>query len=587
VELKKTRKFAIPAIPLIWTCVAACGFAAIHVNSEWINDRHGLGPGETNLVKYLLILSTGFVWLLWLAFFSRFPGRLLITLFILASIATFFYSFRLVMDGDLGFVRIVSRFEQREFGAAPPSTIESTIDLTKTSPRDFRQFLGNSRDAVINNCRIDTDWSANPPQLKWKQAIGEGWSGFVAVNGSAVTQEQRGNDECISCYDVASGELLWIYKQAVRHEDLMAMGKVGPRATPTIDGGKIYAQGATGLVTCLDSMGREIWTVNLTERLGIQLNRHQTSAGYTYYTEDSPLSWGRSGSPLLYKNLCIVTGGGPQGGPFTTLVALDKNTGEEVWSGGDQMIAYGSPSIANLLGQDQITLVAESKAMGFDPATGAVLWQFAREGASNANANCSQVTLVSDNRILLSKGYQLGGEMVELARNGEAIEAKSIWKNSRVLRTKMMSPVIRDGYAYSLSDGFFECSNIADDQQQGHRTFRQRDRFGNGQLLLVGDHLLIHTEHGKLKLVKANPDAYTELGEISTIAGICWNTICLYDRFLLVRSEREAACFELELSYDFATESASTASASTTSAEMDRRAEDAGKTTQAQAENAP
>ena len=113
----------------------------------------------------------------------------------------------------------------------------------------------------------------------------------------------------------------------------------------------------------------------------------------------------------------------------------------------------------------------------------------------------------------------------------------------------MMSPVIKDGFAYSLSDGFFECSNITDDEQEGRRTFRKRDRFGNGQLLLIGDHLLIHTEHGKLKLVKATPDKYVEIGEIPTIKGICWNTICLYDKYLLVRSEREAACFELSLEY--------------------------------------
>ena len=97
---------------------------------------------------------------------------------------------------------------------------------------------------------------------------------------------------------------------------------------------------------------------------------------------------------------------------------------------------------------------------------------------------------------------------------------------------------------------FFECSNIEDDEQEGRRTFRKRDRFGNGQLLLIGDHLLIHTEHGKLKIVEATPDSYVELGEIPTITGICWNTICLYDKYLLVRSEREAACFELSLNYD-------------------------------------
>ena len=201
------------------------------------------------------------------------------------------------------------------------------------------------------------------------------------------------------------------------------------------------------------------------------------------------------------------------------------------------MIAYGSPAVAKLLGRDQITLVAESSAMGFDPDSGKVLWSTERVGTSNADANCSQVTRISDNRILLSKAYHLGGEIVELTESDGQINPMTVWANSRVLKTKMMSPVIKDGFAYSLSDGFFECSNISDDEQQGRRTFRKRDRFGNGQLLLIGDHLLIHTEYGKLKLVKANPDTYVELGEIPTVTGICWNTICLADKYLLVRSE--------------------------------------------------
>ena len=541
---------SLPWKTLAWTLLAGGAIAVLSLYSETINDQTVIGPGEANLIKYLLMFITAIIWFNWLAVFSRIPGRLAISLTILALTVLFFYFFRLDMDGSLGFVRIASRFEKRELKQAVDTSDEKKIDLSKTSDSDFNQFLGNGRDSVIRNCRLDTDWKNNPPVLKWKQPIGEGWSGFVAVNGYAITQEQRGNDECVSCYEIETGELLWIHKRETRHEDMMSMGKVGPRATPAIDDGKIYAQGATGFLTCLDSNGTELWSIDLTERLQIELQKKKTSADYTYYFEKSPLAWGRSGSPLIYKNMCIVTGGGPTSGPFTTLLALDKVTGEEIWTGGKNMISYGSPSIAKLLGRDQVTLVAESSAMGFDPYSGKVLWETEREGSSSANANCSQVTPISDNRILLSKAYQLGGEIVELNETGESISPSTVWQNSRVLKTKMMSPVIKDGYAYSLSDGFFECSNIEDDELEGRRTFRKRDRFGNGQLLLVGDHLLIHTEYGKLKLVKATPDKYVELGEIPTITGICWNTICLCDKYLLVRSELEAACFELSLTYD-------------------------------------
>ena len=549
-EAKEIRPIRKPLFTMAWTALAVCVITVVRVFGERINDQAGIGPGETNLLMYAMIFSTGVAWFCWLTFFSRMPGRYLISLLVISMIALFFYFFRLDLDGDLGFVRIAPRFETREFKAASNLPKQTKIDFNSKSNRDFNQFLGPNRNSVITGCRLDPDWNSNPPKLLWNQPIGEGWSGFVAVNGFAVTQEQRGGDECVSCYDIETGELVWIHKRPTRHEDTMSMGKIGPRATPAIVDGKIYAQGATGFLTCLDANGEEVWSVDLAQRLKIELTELKTSQDHTYYVEKSPLAWGRSGSPLIHKNLCIVTGGGPADGPFTTLLAFDKETGQEVWTGGDNMIAYGSPSFAKLLGRDQITLIAESAAMGFDPETGTVLWQTQREGSSSANANCCQVTPISDNRVLLTKAYSLGGQLVELTQNDSRIDTKTVWKNSRVLKTKMMSPVIKDGYAFGLSDGFFECSNIDDDDLRGRRTFRKRDRFGNGQLLLVGDQLLIHTEHGKLKLVEANSEAYVELGEIPTIKGICWNTICLQGKHLLVRSEREVACFELSLTYD-------------------------------------
>ena len=108
-----------------------------------------------------------------------------------------------------------------------------------------------------------------------------------------------------------------------------------------------------------------------------------------------------------------------------------------------------------------------------------------------------------------------------------------------------MSPVVLEGNAYSLSNGFLECLDL----DSGKRVWKQRGRFGHGQLLLVGRHLLVHSESGVLFLVRATPDGYEELGTVSTVEGVCWNTICLYGNQLLVRSELEAACVEIPLSH--------------------------------------
>jgi outer membrane protein assembly factor BamB len=361
-----------------------------------------------------------------------------------------------------------------------------------------------------------------------------------------VTQEQRGDDECVTCYDLQTGELIWIHAAERRHSDLAGLGKVGPRATPTIRDGRVYAVGATGVLECLDgNRGSLLWSVDVPKLLGIEMVNRTNISGWKYQYESSRLSWGRSASPLVYGDLVIVPGGGPEDGPFHTLVAFDKLTGEERWRGGNRMIAYGSPKLEKLLGREQITLVAESSAMGFDPSDGTVLWESDRPGFSNADANCTQAVRLADDLVLLSKGYQLGGETIRLAETEAGIAVETVWKNPRVLKTKMMTPIARDGYAYCLSDGFLECSQVDDPQLEGRRMWRQRGRFGNGQMLLVGDYLLVHSEDGVLRLVEASPNAYRELCSFPTIDGVCWNTICLYKNYLLVRSELEMACIEL------------------------------------------
>lgn len=227
--------------------------------------------------------------------------------------------------------------------------------------------------------------------------------------------------------------------------------------------------------------------------------------------------------------------------PCKTLLAFDLDSGEFVWAGGDEMIAYGSPILAEVGGRRQILMTAETKAMGFNPLDGSVLWTHDRDGNTGGKTNTSQVTVVDANHVLTSKGYQEGGELIKLIPTATGFDTESVWSNNRVLNTKLTSPVVKDGHTYCLSDGFLECTRIED----GERQWKRRGRFGHGQLLLVGDYLLLHTESGQLILVDASPDEFFEHGRIKSINGVCWNTIALTGNRVLVRSEIEAACIEI------------------------------------------
>lgn len=540
---KRYRGFAILFVGSI---LAAITSFVLFWQLEFLNERINLNPGIPNVFLIAITALGVLVWSSWLFFVAKMRWLGFLVFAIPAGFLTLYHP---DFGGDANITGWNPRFWQTKANlrTAIGDAGEGQVDLSTTSPFDFPQFLGAERDGRVLGIELAEDWDRSQPKLIWKQPVGEGWSGFAAVNGFAVTQEQRGELECVTCYRISDGELMWIYSAARRHEDRLGLGKVGPRATPTIDEGLVYTMGGTGILDCIDGRnGQLVWSADIPQLVGITGSQTFNSRGLSFTEEDSSLVWGRAGSPLIYENLVIVPAGKPatiDGQSAATMIAFEKSTGKEIWRGGNRMISYGSPTVATLLGKPQILLIAEDHAVGHDPISGIELWSHSRPGNSGQDANCSQVTPISDRQLLFSKGYNLGGEVVELvsADDDGPVQVTSIAQDRRVLKTKLTNPVIKGNYAYSLSDGFLECTEVPSLKRQ----WKQRGRFGNGQLLLVADKLLIHTEDGELVLAKADPQKYQPLGTIKTISGTCWNTICMYKNLVLVRSEKEMACFEL------------------------------------------
>ena len=185
---------------------------------------------------------------------------------------------------------------------------------------------------------LATDWQANPPREQWRREIGAGWSGFATCAGHAVTLEQRGDEEIVSCLSLADGTQRWAVPVRGRHQTVL--GGVGPRSTPTIRDGVVYAAGATGWLHAIDGpSGRVKWRKNVLDDLGIDAEKHAAA-----------VAWGRSGSPLVTDTLVIVPGGGPResGGGAVSLVAYDRATGDRRWTGGAEQISYVSPDLATI-----------------------------------------------------------------------------------------------------------------------------------------------------------------------------------------------------------------------------------------------
>lgn len=465
----------------------------------------------------------------WAILFTGAPGRIRAALLAgaILAVASFFAIVR--VEGVSGDIlpklawRWAPKADERlaEEISEDGKPADSTIDLAQTTERDFPQFLGPARDARLSGPRLARDWQARPPKKLWRQPIGAGWSSFAVVGSYAVTQEQRGERELVSCYEVLTGKLLWAHADPGRFNAVIAGD--GPRATPAIADGRVYAFGANGRLDCLDgATGDVVWTHDV-------LAEHKAPN----------LEWGKSCSPAIVGNLVVVSAGGSHG---HSLAAYDKTSGKEVWNGGDDPSSYSSPMFAELAGVEQILIVNHHALAAHDPADGQVLWRYQWTGDQ---PKVAQPVVVGPNQVLIGSGYGIGCMLLEIERDeaGE-LSCREAWKShSRKLKPKFTNVVLHDGFVYGIDDGrTLACIEL----ERGDLKWRG-GRYGHGQLLLVGDLLLVQGETGEVALVEATPKRFTELTRFQAIDGKSWNTPALAGPYLLVRNAEEAACYELPL----------------------------------------
>ena len=490
--------------------------------------------GDFQNANLATFASCGFAFLTLMWWFIAISGlpRLISFLPLVGTVcglSIFFYFNRIgYVSGDLvpTFAPRWEKTADEKLEVASIGVAEEGVDLVTTSDADFPQFLGPQRNSYLPDVQLARDWDTTPPRELWRQPIGAAWSGFAAVNGYAITFEQRGADELVTCYRVTTGDLVWSHAVAVRHKTIL--GGIGPRSTVTIDDGRVYAVGATGIVRCLaGESGELLWQVDLPTQFGSDPQQ-----------DLALIAWGRASSPLVLPDKVVIPAGGRSNSP-TSLVALDKATGKEIWRGGQRQISYASPTLVTLQGRQQILIVNEAHVSGFDVESGQGLWEYPWPGQSNGMANVSQAHVIDENYVLLSKGYGGGGALIQVKGSGDP---ELIWGDRKLLKTKFTNGCIINDHIYALSDGILECVEV----MSGKRKWK-RGRYRHGQILGVGDTILVQAEDGRISLVAASTTGYQELGSIQALSSKTWNNLCLHGRYLLARNDVEAVCYEIAL----------------------------------------
>jgi len=387
------------------------------------------------------------------------------------------------------------------------------------APGDWAEFRGRERDGVVHGVRIATDWKAHAPRLLWRERVGPAWSSVIVIGDRLFTQEQRGEQEAVVCYDAATGKEQWIHEDTARFWETVS--NAGPRATPTFADGRIFTLGGTGILNCLDaSTGKLHWSRDMAADAGAAV----------------PM-WGFVASPLVVDGKVIVFAGGTSD---RNLLAYRADSGELAWTAKAGPSSYSSPQLATLDGVRQCLLLSDRTLTSVDPATGMVLWDF---GLAMAGApRVLQPRVIGATQLVVGTLQGPGVTMIDVMRDGS-----QGWRVTERWTTTQMKPefpdfVVHEGHAYGFDTNIFCCIDLA----SGKRCWKE-GRYGRGQVLLLADQaaLLVLSEKGEAVLLAANPEQHEELGRFQALQGKTWNHPVIAHGRLYVRNAEEMACYEL------------------------------------------
>jgi outer membrane protein assembly factor BamB len=415
--------------------------------------------------------------------------------------------------------RARQRAEEAKTGAHES---EAPIGEPRSAEWDVFDYRGAHRDGVSPGPKLARSWSTDPPKLVWRQPVGGGYASFVVAGPLVITIEQRRDSEAIVAYDFDTGRERWIHEYPSLFSE--RMGGDGPRSTPTVHQGEVYALGATGVLSCLEvDSGKPLWSLDILKQNGAE-----------------NIDWGMAGSPLIYNGMVLVNPGNQKGTALSrSITTFDLVTGKPVWGGGETRAGYASPMLVALAGVPQVLVFDAGGLAGFDAADGRELWR--TPWKTDFDVNAAQPIVLDDNALFITSAS--GAALVKVEQIDGAWNVDEVWKNLR-MKCGFSCPIAYNGYVYGIDENILVCLELA----TGKRIWKDRDgQYGHGQLLRRDDLLIVLGEAGELALVEATPERFRELGRIQAIEGKTWNNPTLVGRRIFVRNHLEMAAYDLPI----------------------------------------
>ncbi|MBM3814752.1 MAG: pyrrolo-quinoline quinone [Acidimicrobiia bacterium] len=419
------------------------------------------------------------------------------------------------------------------------------------SAEDWPEWRGKGRLGLWNESGILDKFPESGLKIRWRTPIKSGFSGpavsqgLVSVLDFESTGPNKGLERAVA-FDEKTGREVWTRSWEADYTGLSRSYATGPRSTPTVDGDRLYALGARGILVCLNARtGELLWQRDFTRDFKANIP-----------------GWGTVGSPLVEGRLVIAVVGGE---PGAKVMAFDKFTGKEVWRALDSSTepGYAHPVIYEAGGKRQLIIWHASAVASLNPTNGELYWQL----PFNAHLGLAVATPVKSGPLLLISSFYTGSMMMEL--DNAAPAAHMLWKGKSQseiqtdgLHALINTPVIDGGYIYGIdSYGQFRCLHA----RTGERIWetldvtKEKARWSTGLIVRHQDRYFINNDRGELILARLSPKGYQEISRTPLIkptstAGIGrrelgavnWSHPAYANRHIFARNDEEILCASLE-----------------------------------------
>ncbi|MBL8898681.1 MAG: PQQ-like beta-propeller repeat protein [Planctomycetes bacterium] len=401
--------------------------------------------------------------------------------------------------------------------AAPAANASESRSEGATWP----QWRGPARDGHFRGAAWPERLNAEKVKRLWRVELDKSYASPVVSETTVFTVETKSEEEeVVKAFSRAEGKLLWqtSWKGAMTVPFFAARNGSWVRSSPAFDGNSLYVGGMRDVLVCLDAVSGEIrWRLDFPEQMKTKLP-----------------DFGFVCSPLVVGDHLYVQAG-------EGLAKVEKKTGKVVWrglrdGGGMNGSAFSSPVLAKLAGQEQLVVLSRTHLHGVDLAEGKSLWSL--EVPSFRGMNILTPQIVGDDGVFTAP-YGGKSQLVKLSASDDGISAAPAWQNK--IQGYMCSPVVVDGHAYYFTRANrFTCVRLADGEERWTSGPTGNEYWS---LIAQGRRILALSNDGELRLLEANPEAYTVIDELPLVEAESWAHLAAVDGLLVIRELKALSCF--------------------------------------------